>query len=154
MVLQSAGYSVDDCGSLVQLRARLATSAAADALLLSDEGGVEPDEAIALAKTRPCLPVILFRSNNLAYEESGVDLVVPCLTPPEIWLNDVGELIEKSRTLRARPASLVDPSAPLRRESVEAVERSRTERARANRGWVRNRQFPFDQAFFPKTDAK
>src|SRR5580704_7582 len=118
MVLRSAGYSVDDCGSLMQLSGRLATGASADALLMSDAGGVEPDEAIALARTRSSMPVILFRSTNLAYEESGVDLIVPCLTPPEIWLNEVEALIEKSRILRAKSESPREESAQLRNESA------------------------------------
>lgn len=148
MVLRSAGYSVDDCGSLVQLRTRLATGMAADALLVSDDGGPPPDEAIALAKTRTTMPVILFRSTNLAYEESGIDLVVPCLTPPEIWLNEVGELIQKSRIPRASQA------AQLRRESQDARERSRSERVRSKRVWARNPEFSPQQPFCPKPGLK
>ena len=97
MVLRSAGYFVDDCQSLVQLRNRLAKDDAADALLISDAEGVEPNEAIALARTHPSAPVILFRSTTLAYQEAGVDLIVHTLTPPEVWLPEVDALIERSR---------------------------------------------------------
>lgn len=154
MVLRSAGYSVDDCGSLMQLRTWLATGIAADALLMSDTGGVPPDEAIALAKTRTTMPVILFRSTNLAYEESGVDLIVPCLTPPEIWLTEVAELIQKSRILRAQSASLASQAAQLCRESQDARERSRSERVRSKRECARNTQFSADRPFFPKPGLK
>ena len=41
---------------------------------------------------------MLFRNTNMAYEESRFDLVVQCLTPPEVWLNDVDALIERSRS--------------------------------------------------------
>ncbi len=137
MVLQSAGYAVDNCGSLLQLRTCLATGAAADALLMSDAGGVQPHDAIALAKTRASLPVILFRSTNLAYEESGVDLIVPCLTPPEVWLSQVEALIQSARA----------PSTPLRRESADALDRPRPRRASDNRERARNPQFFPPQPF-------
>jgi len=102
MVLQSAGYSVEDCNSLVQLRASLMTGMAVDAVMVSDGDGVSPQEVVALARTHTSLPVILFRSTNLTYQDAGVDLVVHCLTAPEVWLNDVEALIEKTRaTLRA-----------------------------------------------------
>ena len=154
MVLRSAGYSVDDCGSLMQLRARLATGASAEALLMSDAGGVEPDEAIALARTRSSLPVILFRSTNLAYEETGVDLIVPCLTPPEIWLDEVEALIAKSRIVSAKPEGLRDPSAPPCRESSDAIERSQFDRVRSKRELARNIRFSANQALFPGSGSK
>lgn len=128
MVLRSAGYSIDDCRSLIQLRECLAAGAIADALLMSDAAEVEPREAIALAKTHVSLPVVLFRSTNLTYEESGADLVVHCLTPPEVWLGEVDALIEKSRVLRAAPQAFALKSAERRRESALLVVKSRAER--------------------------
>jgi len=102
MVLQSAGYAVEECESLIQLRAMLAKVAGVDAVLMSDREGVSPREALAAAKTHSSFPVILFRNTNMAYEESGFDLVVDCLTPPDVWLNDVDVLIERTRAeLRA-----------------------------------------------------
>lgn len=99
MVLRSAGYTVEDCRSLVQLRDTLETGDVPDAVLMSDGAGVSPEEAAAVARTHSSNPVILFRSTNLAYEDGRFDLVVPCLTPPEVWLNDVDALIGKRRAL-------------------------------------------------------
>jgi hypothetical protein len=110
MVLRTAGYSIDDCRSLIQLRDCLCSGAAAEALLMSDTAGAEPCEAAELAKVYASIPVILFRSNNLSYEESGVDLVVHCLTPPDVWLSEVSSLIEKNRMVQgggARPPQVV-----------------------------------------------
>ena len=98
MVLRSAGYAIENCGSLAQLRARLADGAPADALLMTDGEGISLYDAVAVARAHSSLPVVLFRSTNLAYEESGFDLVVQCLTPPEVWLSDVDALIERSRS--------------------------------------------------------
>ena len=143
MVLQSAGYAVSDCRTLVQLRTCLATADPADALLTSDAEALEPKEAIALAKTRASLPVVLFRSTNLAYEDSGVDLIVNCLTPPEVWLQEVNALIEKSRAIRAQ-------SVQLRRESIAARNRSRAERQRSRRECARNAEFSVNELFLPQ----
>ena len=102
MVLESAGYTVEDCRCLGELRGALGGGAVVDAVLVSDGDGVSPQEAMAVSRTHSSLPVILFRSTNRAYEDAGFDLVVHCLTPPEAWLNEVDALIEKSRAgLRA-----------------------------------------------------
>jgi len=97
MVLRSAGYTVEECSSLVQLRASLAAGEPADAVVTSDNDGVSPHEAAAIVREHLSLPVILFRNTNMAYEDSKFDLVVQCLTPPEVWLSDVDALIERSR---------------------------------------------------------
>lgn len=97
MVLRSAGYTVEDCRSLLQLRDALADGASPDAVLMSDGDGVSPQEAVGIARAHSSNPVILFRSTNMTYEDCRFDLVVPCLTPPEVWLNDVDALIEKRR---------------------------------------------------------
>jgi len=97
MVLRSAGYTVDECRSVLQLREMLETGEVPDAVLISDCEGVSPLEAVTLARTFSPNPLILFRSTNLTYEDGGFDLVVPCLTPPAVWLSEVDAVIEKSR---------------------------------------------------------
>ena len=102
MVLKSAGYAVEDCETLLQLGTTLSAGASADAVLMSDGEGVSPREAAALARRHSRLPLILFRNTNQAYDETGFDLIVQSLTPPEVWLNDVDALIERARsTLQA-----------------------------------------------------
>src|SRR5215469_5795931 len=86
MVLRSAGYVVEICQSLVQLENRLQLGAAPDAVILSDSDRTCPQEAMAVARSFTSNPVILFRDTNMAYEDSGFDLIVPCLTAPEVWL--------------------------------------------------------------------
>ncbi len=98
MVLQRAGYSVEACHSILQFRTRLETGDAPDAVLVSDGDGFSPQEAIAIARTHSANPVILFRSTNIAYEDSGFDLLIPSLTSPEVWLSDLDMVIEKHRS--------------------------------------------------------
>lgn len=97
MVLRNAGYCVEGCESVLKLDTLLGAGRAPDALLMSDGDGISPEEAIAIARKHCSNPAVLFRSTNLAYEESGFDLVIPCLTPPEVWLDDVDRLIARSR---------------------------------------------------------
>jgi hypothetical protein len=99
MVLRSAGYAVENCDSLRQLGMSLSGGASAEAVLMSDGEGVSALEALKVARTHSALPLVLFRSANHRYEELGFDLVVHSLTPPEVWLNDVETLIERTRAV-------------------------------------------------------
>ncbi len=101
IVLQSAGYAVDACNSLGQLQASLTAGGKADAVVMSDADGIAPEEVVSLAKSHSSAPVVLFRGTNRVYEDSRFDLVVHTLTPPEVWLSEVNELIAKGRVLRA-----------------------------------------------------
>jgi hypothetical protein len=115
MVLQSAGYSVDDCASLDQLCTSLAAGTGAEAVLMSDNDEPAPEDVVTVARKHSSAPVILFLSSNRTREDSAFDLVVPNLTPPEIWLRDVNALIAKSRVRGVHNGSLRVASVPLRR---------------------------------------
>jgi hypothetical protein len=102
MVLRSAGYAVEECHSLSQLGERLESGEAPDAVLMSDDGEFPLQEPMAVSRKHSSTPVILFRSTTVAYEDSGFDLVIPCLTPPKLWLSDVDAVIEKNRAALRR----------------------------------------------------
>jgi len=97
MVLRSAGYAVEECESLLQLGKSLSAGDSAEALLFSDGEGISPEAALAVARAASSLPSILFRSSTRTFPDSEFDLIVPSLTPPEVWLNDVDTLIERTR---------------------------------------------------------
>lgn len=100
MVLQEAGYSVEGCRSVKEFRAALLSRESADAVVITDETGNLPNEAISVAKTDSLGPVILFPNSMSTYSESSFDLVVPVLTPPAKWLAKIQEKIQESRRLR------------------------------------------------------
>jgi hypothetical protein len=129
---------VDGCASLAQLRASLVTGERADAVLFSDGEGVEPEDAVALARKCSSAPVVLFRGTNRAYEGAAFDLVVHSLTPPEVWLQEVDALIAKSRVLGGRLAVVSRKSAQLREESAHVVNIYHSERIRSRRERARN----------------
>ena len=138
MVLRSAGYAVDGCMSLAQLRSSLLAGGDADAVLLSDGTGVALEEAASLARSCSSAPVVLFSGTNRAYEGAPFDLVVHSLTPPEAWLHEVDKVIAKNRLLGGHLAALSRKSAKLLEESARVVNKSRSERIRSRQERARN----------------
>jgi hypothetical protein len=131
MVLRSAGFAVDGCVSLAQLRDSLLSGSQADAVVLSDGEEIASDDAAALARSCSSAPVVLFSGTNRAYEGAAFDLVVHSLTPPEVWLQEVDALIAKTRVLGGHLAALSRKSAQLLDESALVVNKSRSERMRS-----------------------
>jgi hypothetical protein len=138
IVLESAGYVVDACDSLGQLRASLIAGDEADAVMMSDAEGVAPEEVVSVARTHSLAPVVLFRGTNRVYEDSTFDLVVHTLTPPEVWLDEVDALISKNRVLHARSEVLARESAHPKQEAAAAVLMTQVERKRSRLESARN----------------
>jgi len=132
-VLRSAGYAVDNCSSLPQLREALSTEGKPQAVFVTEDDRDSPRPVISIAKSCSSAPLVLFRRSNAIFDEENFDLVIDSLTPPTQWLNEVQELIVNGQTLRARSRELVRESAHLRVESAAAREKSRTERQRSRK---------------------
>ena len=132
-VMKEAGYSVEGCRSVTELRAALRSQDAPDAVVITDENGSVPVEAIREVKSAARGPVILFANADEEYPESSFDLVIPVLTPPANWLARIQEAIEHSRSLQVE-------SWRLRHEAAAVSERSRSERARSRAEYARNRE--------------
>ena len=150
-VLRNAGYSIDDCQSVVQLGAALRSGAHPDAVAFTESERFAPEEAVELTRSHSSAPLILFRENHSNFAESTFDLVVPVLEPPEAWLTSVAELIAKFQVIRAQSEALAKRSfvlrqeaAAVRRQTREQVGRSSQERSRPHDPWahVRNESEP------------
>jgi hypothetical protein len=133
MVLRNAGFAVDECISLVQLRSALVEGSRTDAVCLSDGEATHQEAAIALARAHSSAPVVLFQGSEHPDSDPSPDLVVPNLTPPDVWVNEMKDLIARCEALQATSRSLVLESRQIRMESREAVRRSREERDRSRR---------------------
>jgi len=105
-VLKSAGYFVAKCDNVEQLQAALQSEYGADAVLMTDRDGEVPQDAMKVARTYSSAPLILFRDTNRNIAEIGFDLVVPVLTPPEQWLDELGVVIKRSQAIGKRSAKL------------------------------------------------
>lgn len=127
-VLESAGYLVHLCLSVLQLQEVFAAEEQLDAVLISEAGGLKHQEAALLARSRCSAPIVLFRDTQRNFTESAFDLVVPVLEPPDVWLAEVEALIQRSQGLQAQSRQLCEESAVLRQETAVLRAKSRQER--------------------------
>jgi len=131
-VLRRAGYDIETCSNLIQLRAAFDSGSEADAVIVNDSDGSVPLPGISLARSRTSAPIILFPDSGRTYKTEEIDLIVPSFTPPEEWLHDLANLIVRSRTIRAcsqllrRQSELLrEDSAAVRETTIREMERSR-----------------------------
>ncbi len=127
-VLKNAGYSVDDCQSVVQLRAALQSGTHADAVAFTESERLAPDKVVEVTRAHSSAPLILFRETRIDCVESVFDLVVPVLEPPETWLMEIAALIAKGQAIRASSEALVRRAIVLRQEVAAVCRRTREER--------------------------
>lgn len=101
MVLRNAGFGVEECPSLVEFREALMTEPPAGAICVGDGEAGAREMVVSLARARCSGPLILFQtdeddaSGSEDAPDASFDLVVPCLTPPEVWLSKLRSLIQR-----------------------------------------------------------
>lgn len=129
-VLKNAGYMVRECGKLQDLESALNAPPPPDAVMVSGAGRFFAHPAVEIVHAKMALaPVIIFPSQDEPAFEKSVDLVVPPLTRPTEWLQELADLIEKSRGLREDAISLHERSTTLIRQSVAIRSKSAADRA-------------------------
>ena len=130
LVLEHAGYEIDHCSSVVKLGLALTTEREADAVVITEDPEAPRREAIALVRSRCAAPLILFQTAGSGYEESDFDLVIPALTSTHEWLEKIGAIIERSRSMMADSKSVSEQSAALRQKAAAARLKSALEHER------------------------
>jgi CRP/FNR family transcriptional regulator, cyclic AMP receptor protein len=120
--LRDAGYSVDSSNSLTELRILLGSNKDIDAFALTESNRTASSDVVSLIRASSDAPLILFRGWTSSAVESEFNLVVPVLTPPDIWLREVAALTEYGRVRRAKSPLLRHESRQLRKEGGPAVE--------------------------------
>jgi hypothetical protein len=93
-VLRLAGFTVNQCDSIPELRERLMGSEAVDAVIMVEDLVSVPPEAIIAAQSYFTGPLVLFEGRYPASHRDPFDLCVPILTRPEVWLPQINKLIE------------------------------------------------------------
>ena len=121
-VLRTAGYDVEACGNLLQLRKALASNSDADAVIVNDSKGSVPLQAISVLRSSTSAPIILFPHYGRNYQTEEIDLVVRSFARPEEWLLDLANLIVHSRAIRSSSQLLRQQSELLRHESAAVCE--------------------------------
>lgn len=112
--LAENGYRVRDCDESLVSLAHQIMHREFDAVVVSDHT-VCPTEAINDAAVRGTVPVILFEGHTPC-ECSAFDLVVPRASPSDTWLQQVQDLIQSARNVRAEANAAVERTALLRQE--------------------------------------
>ncbi|MGO9434465.1 MAG: hypothetical protein ACLPH3_09320 [Terracidiphilus sp.] len=135
-VLARAGYSVKNCSSVCDLGFALDDPNETEAVLMADHNGHLPQDAIALVRTCSSVALVLFRESNDTYCESPFNLVVPSLTPPEQWLDQIDALLLERRLNgaasalpRSQPQKPQQQAKFLRRDTAQLCENSQFDRS-------------------------
>jgi hypothetical protein len=113
-VLAAAGFHVEQATTLAALRIALSSDPLPRIAFFCDHQGRLPHEAIALARAHSAIHAILFRETNLQWNEAEFDLVIPALTPPPSWLDEIAQLLEipfAEAPIPPRPQLVPAPSA-------------------------------------------
>ena len=140
-VLQFAGYAISDCrSSIAQLRAVLQSTQNAGAVVMTGIEELAPQRAVSIARSISTAPLVLFPGNASGIVEPEFDLVIPALTPPEQWLSEMAELIDRCFVTRDRTRALSAQAALLRQETAQAAQKSQQERLRFRVECAKNRE--------------
>ena len=100
--LRGAGYAVESCYTVSDLRLVLYVNRTLDAIIIDTSERQAPQTAIDLARSHCPGSVILFQGWTAHEEDSEFDLIIPPLTPVPKWLDDIANLISLNRTGRAK----------------------------------------------------
>jgi hypothetical protein len=96
-VLRASGYVVDNCMSPSELIAALNSGAEILAVLCSDGDGETIVNAIDDGRA-PCpAPLVVFSDSCSLCDGVGYDFIIPNLTAPTEWLQDIAALIGQRR---------------------------------------------------------
>lgn len=100
--LRDAGYAVESCYTVSELRLVLYVNPKLDAIIIDASERSAPQTAIDLACSHCPGSVVLFQGWTTPEEVSEFDLIVPPLTPVPKWLDDIENLIRLNRTGQAK----------------------------------------------------
>lgn len=124
-VLRTAGMSVDQCRDVNELTVTLCTGTDPYGVLLAASPIFDPAPAVKIIRPVTECPVILFASGLIVPEPQQYDLVVDPLTYPRKWIDDICEIIRRSRQIRAESRALRETSERLMLRSAETARQSR-----------------------------
>lgn len=123
-VLQSAGYAVQQCLKISDLESELKKSLPA-VVVMNSSAHASFTPALELVRAQAASAhVIAFPSPGETGFEKSVDLVVPPLTPPEVWLEDLAALLPNTRAVMEQAISIHERSQTLLRQLTDVRERA------------------------------
>jgi len=126
--LREAGYSIETCRTIEELRLALRSPVPCDLLTIAETEDALLDDAVAIARSVSDAPLICFQSSTTNRSQSQFTLVVPLLAQPGVWLTEIADLVEQGRLLRSKSQDAMrerlahgDASSPPRANSIAAA---------------------------------
>lgn len=115
--LRDAGYVVESCYTVSELRLVLYVNRNLDAIIIDASERQAPKNAIDLARSHCPDSVVLFQGWTPQEDESDFDLIIPPLTPVPKWLDDLASLVTRTRAGRAQAR---EKSAPIYQSAMKS----------------------------------
>ncbi|HXS77966.1 MAG TPA: hypothetical protein VN753_17445 [Terracidiphilus sp.] len=103
-VLRVAGFTIQVCESISELRDQLMKSSCTDAVIMVEDIVSIPQEAITAAKSYFNGPLVLFEARSQVKNRDLFNLCVPILSGPSVWLPQLEALIESHSKSTAESA--------------------------------------------------
>lgn len=104
-VLRLAGFTIQVCESIGDLRDQLIKLPQVDAVIMVEDIVRVPQEAITAAKSYFDGPLVLFEAHSHIKNREQFRLCVPILTGPSVWLPKLEALIEGHSKLVSEAAA-------------------------------------------------
>lgn len=146
-LLREAGYTMHPYENILEFRQALQFGVEHDAISMRELQGDVSHLVVQAARTYSSAPLVLFRTRDsipLRLEDESldgvgadskdhVDLVVSLDAPPEMWIGEIGALIEHSRGMRANSVGAHGCTVRHQREALEPPGEVPFQRKRAAR---------------------
>lgn len=130
-VFESAGYAVQQCLKISDLESELKKSLPA-VVVMNSSAHASFRPALELVRAQAASArIIAFPSPGESGFEKSVDLVVPPLTPPDDWLQELAALLEQSRAVLEDAIVVQEQSATIVRELTAVRQQSAAARAKS-----------------------
>lgn len=95
-VLRLAGFTVQVCESISELRDQLMKGSHIDAVIMVEDIVSVPQEAITAAKSYFSGPLVLFEARSQVRNRELFSLCIPILSGPSTWLPKLEDLMQAS----------------------------------------------------------
>ena len=87
------------------------------AVVFQNDIAAVPEEAVEETRSHSEAPIILFQNPTVASNDEEFDLIIPALTPPNVWLQKLRDVIQASRESRKSSRQLSEDCADVRAKS-------------------------------------
>ena len=96
-VLRRAGYQVTEAGNLAELSGELRAAGHYDAVVISEDTGMDLREVMEAVRDATGAPAILFRRTRSELDGQSFELVIERMLPPDEWVRAIATVIVRYR---------------------------------------------------------